>query len=92
MTFLCVSDGQLAGCGGVILAMSRSTASRLSGRPVLGGEQRVVGLAGRARRARRRRTADGGWGERGGPLFAAFAVAADVGAGAEVDVAAGAGR
>ena len=67
--------------------MRRATASRLSRRPVRVREQRFVGVAGAFGEPDPQQRSTG-CGERDGALFAAFAVAADVGAGAEGDVVA----
>ena len=87
-TFFSSSDGQVCAAVAVYLAIRRSRASRLSGVP-----RRVMnsGSAGWPPRSasQARRTVDGGGGERGDSLLAALAQAADVRAGAQVDVADG---
>ena len=89
VTFLSAIDGQAAAAVAACLATSRSTASRESGPPRLGGEQRVRRVGRLSSASQARSTATVWAGERGGPVLAALAVAADVRAGAEVDVVAG---
>ena len=82
------SDGQVVAAVAACLARRCSSASRLSRTAGAGGEQRVVGLAG-AFAGPGVDDGDGLFGQRRDALFAAFAEAVDVRAGAEPDVAAG---
>ena len=88
VTFFSLIDGQMAAAADACLATSRSTASRESRPPAR------VGKSGPSRDGAELgepgfQHPDGLAGQRCGPVFAAFAVAADVRAGAQVRVLAG---
>ena len=82
------SDGHRCGGGDGVLADEPFDGVGAEASSGAGREQWLVAEAGAFARSRRRRTALGGCGERDRSVLAAFAVAADVGAGAEGDVAA----
>ncbi len=88
VTFLAFSDGHCSGCGRDVLgeALLDGVAAELSAGAVR--EQRLAGVAV-AFGEPGPQDCDGDLGQRGDPLFASLAVAGDVRACAEVDVAAG---
>ena len=91
VTFFSLIDGQAPAAVAACLATSRSTASRERAPPGRVGNSGLA-AAGAELGEPGPQDLDGLGGERGGPVLAALAVAADVRAGAEVDVLAGAGR
>ena len=88
VTFFSLMDGQAACCRGCVLG--DEPLDGVAGEPAagLGGEQRAV-RAGAELGEPGPEHLDGLAGERGCPVFAALAVAADVRAGAQVGVLAG---